>query len=201
MKCDETLPRCYKCVSTGRTCDGYGPDPQGLVEICSVSPSPTRLLCPGIQGTAKERRCFYFFQTKTAPQLSTFLGSDFWNTILLQSALREPSIRHAVIALGSLHETSDVDNNLIARRHISRYIDDFALKNYNQAINLLIGPSAKSSMATYDVCVICSILFACLEVCASPSQRHAHSASIDNAKQLRLRYYPCTERDEDPQRA
>lgn len=164
VKCDEAFPSCYKCVSTGRLCDGYGPNSEAPPIVFSAFSSSTRLLCPGMQGTSKERQCFDFFQTKTAPQLSKFLRSDFWETILLQSALREESIKHAIIALGSLHKTSDVDNGLNIKRHAYRYTDDFALKNYTQAINILIGSHSSSSLTAIDVCVVCSVLFACLEV-------------------------------------
>jgi hypothetical protein len=122
-------------------------------------------------GTEKERRSFYFFRQKTAPQLSGFFGGDFWERLLLQAALHEPSIRHAILALGSLHAKSEQDNGLIMQSHTNGWTYDFALKNYSQAINILVKPLSRVGQQAIDVCLICSILFACLEV--SPSHIQA----------------------------
>jgi hypothetical protein len=117
-------------------------------------------------GTEKERRSFHFFRQKTTLQLSAFFGSDFWETILLQAALHEPSIRHAIVALGSLHAKSEQDNGLLVQG-ISGWTDNFALKNYSQAINILVESLSQEGRQTIDVYLICSILFACLEVSRS----------------------------------
>ncbi|KAL3420045.1 C6 zinc finger domain-containing protein [Phlyctema vagabunda] len=121
----------------------------------------------GFLGTKKERRSFYFFQQKTAPQLSGLFGNDFWERILLQAALREPSIRHAILALGSLHAKSEQGNGLTVQSHTRGWTDDFALENYSHAINILVGPLSRGGQQAIDVCLICSVLFACIETMQS----------------------------------
>jgi len=164
VKCDEAKPFCYSCISTGRKCDGYGPNIEAppdlslFLGVLSGSPSI------GFLGTEKEHRSFYFFQQKTAPQLSGLFGCDFWERLLLQAALHEPSIRHTLIALGSLHANFEQENNLISQSHTSEWTDDFALNHYNQAIDVLVEPLSQKSQQAIDICLICSILFACLEV-------------------------------------
>ena len=106
----------------------------------------------------------------TAPQLSDFLGDDFWERMLFQAALRESSIRHAILALGSLHERFDRDKSLTTQNYTKGCMDDFTLKNYSQAINILVGPLLREGRQAIDVSVICSILFACLEVSHSNVQ-------------------------------
>ncbi|KAH8797619.1 hypothetical protein F5884DRAFT_687858 [Xylogone sp. PMI_703] len=139
VKCDETNPSCYQCILTGRRCDGYGPDigaPPGLSSavLGALSRSPSI----GFLRSEKERRLFFVFQQKTASQLSGFFGGGFWESLLLQAALHEPSIRHAILAVGSLHAQIEQDSGLNKQGHTDGWIHDFALKNYNQAINFLV---------------------------------------------------------------
>ncbi|TVY16679.1 hypothetical protein LARI1_G006301 [Lachnellula arida] len=160
VKCDEARPACYPCLSTGRTCDGYGPNteaPPALVGAVSRSPSM------GFQGTGTERWSFDFFRQNTAPQLSGFLGGDFWERLLLQAALHDPSIRHAILALGSLHARFQQDNGLMMQNQTNGWTDDFASENYSQAIRSLAKPLSRDGQQAIDVWLICSILFASLE--------------------------------------
>lgn len=118
----------------------------------------------GFVGTEKEHESFYFFRHNTVPQLSGFLGGDFWYRLLLQAALHEPSIRYAILALGALHANHEQANILAVRSSSYDCIDEFVLSNYNHAINILTISLAERSKQAIDVSLICSILFACLEV-------------------------------------
>lgn len=130
----------------------------------------SRSLSVGFVGTDKERWSFHFFQQETAPELSGFFGGRFWQGILLQAALHEPSIKHAILALGFLHAKLARDDSLTTpQSHTEWWSNDFALMNYNQAIKILVGTLSPEVQRTIDVYLICSILFACLEVsCFSP---------------------------------
>ncbi|RDW65135.1 hypothetical protein BP6252_10786 [Coleophoma cylindrospora] len=164
VKCDEGTPSCYACVSTGRKCDGYESNTDLALGLPSASLGPrSRSPFVGLLGSEQEHRSFLFFQQKSAPQLSGFLGGEFWETLLLQVALYEPSIRYAILALGSLHETLEQHNDLTMQTHADRRIDDFSLRNYNQAIKSLVVPFSRKGQQSIDVCLISSILFACLE--------------------------------------
>jgi hypothetical protein len=154
-----------KCTSTGRRCDGYQtqiqetPLDQWKTQSGNVINFPTI----SVVGSPKERRSFHFFQQKTAPQLSGFFGGEFWERLLLQATHHEPSIRHAIIALGSLHERFEEDNGLVVQSSRG-WTDDFALKNYNLAIKHLVEPLLRKGKQAIDVCLIASVLFACFEV-------------------------------------
>jgi hypothetical protein len=176
IKCDEANPSCSPCISTGRKCDGYGPNkeaPSDLSNACSGALSRS----PSVEflGSEKERRSFHFFQQETAPQLTGFFGHNFWESYLLQAAHHEPSIRHAILALGSLHEALEQDSGLNVQSHTSRPTDDFILENYNQAIKSLVRPVSQKGQQAIDVCLISSILFACLEVSSPSSNSSFHS--------------------------
>ncbi|PVI00600.1 hypothetical protein DM02DRAFT_592558 [Periconia macrospinosa] len=164
VKCDEGYPFCYKCVSTGRKCDGYGPNSYkfpkfevAFVDALAQSPSV------GFNGTDDERRSFYFFQQESAAQLSRFFGTDFWEIRLPQSALHEPSIRHAILALGSLHAGLYEKSDSALQIHAKRVADGFPLHNYGLAIKILIDSCSLKGQCAMDVCLICCILFACIE--------------------------------------
>jgi hypothetical protein len=168
VKCDEAKPSCYLCDSTGRKCDGYGPNIEAPPDLSSAfSSALSRSPSIGFLGTEIELRSFYFFRQKTAPQLSGFFGGDFWERVLLQAALHEPSIRHAILALGSLHANIEQTIDIVMQSPTSGCTDDFALKSYSQAINILVKPLSQGGQQAVDVCLICSILFACLEVSRS----------------------------------
>ncbi|KAI0545121.1 hypothetical protein F4679DRAFT_488800 [Xylaria curta] len=152
VKCDEALPACLRCTSTGRTCDGYARTntPTGAVTILA-GPSFE------IQVSPRSKRSFAFFVQRTCLQLAGFFGSDFWERLILQAAHHEPAIRHAIIAIGSRHElavqqTANIDT-----------VGVFALGQYNLAIKHLLDPSITNGKRSVDVYFVSSILFACFE--------------------------------------
>ncbi|KAG0647585.1 Aspercryptin biosynthesis cluster-specific transcription regulator [Hyphodiscus hymeniophilus] len=115
-----------------------------------------------LDADAQERRGFYFFCHRTAAEISGYLPSEFWDTLLLQASHTDPAILHAVIALGSLHE--------IYEEHTSRCLEDgealdrrrFALQQSNKAISHL-GTQLALAPPSGEVILICCLLFICLE--------------------------------------
>lgn len=159
VKCDETRPECLRCTSTRRVCDGYSQvqwsDPSNSMAV-TAGPSTD------IHDCSQSRRSFAFFMQRTSPQFAGFFGSVFWERLVLQTAHHEPAIRHAIVAIGSLHEQKTVatDPEVI-----------FALKQYNLAIKKLLAPQSQTGERGVDVCLISCILFTCFEVC--PRSPHA----------------------------
>jgi hypothetical protein len=185
VKCDETIPECRRCISTGRKCEGYphvaaltpaGDTPEvsqnTTLDSSPRSPSPnsaalivTRSPSLQITGTKEERWSFYFFQHKIASQLSGFYGETFWDKQILRATHYEPCIKHAIIALGSLYERCEKTVGGALSRYVSGSSDgDFALREYNTAIRLLVVPFQHNKSAPLDVCLMACILFACFEV-------------------------------------
>lgn len=176
MKCGEEKPACLRCTSTGRNCDGYEDlqinkrKSKSAIKSLSESPSARTLAISAItlgpsssfDADFQERRGFHFFCQRTASEISGYLPSEFWDTLLLQASHTDPAILHAVIALGSLHE--------IYEEHTSRCLENgealerrqFALQQSNKAIRHL---STQMSMAppSGEVILICCLLFICLE--------------------------------------
>jgi hypothetical protein len=94
------------------------------------------------------------------PTAGRLFGSDFLGRLVLQAAHHEPAVRHAFVAIGSLHEISG---------HQSAVMDGldkaFAFHQYGLAIKALLLPLYESGERAVDVCLIACILFACFEVC------------------------------------
>ena len=117
----------------------------------------------GAQGNNDERRYFDFFLKRTASQLSGFYDSDFWGCLILRATHHQPAIRHAVLALGSLHERFEAGDRSVVNPIWDKTEGGFALKQYNYAIQQLIKYTNEGQKAV-DVCLIACILFACFEV-------------------------------------
>ena len=115
------------------------------------------------RGGGEERRCLDFFLNRTAIQLSGFWGSGFWDCLIIRATHHEPAIRHAVLALGSLHERFEAGDRSVVNPVWDKMEGGFALKQYNQAIQQLIKP-ASEGQRSIDVCLIACMLFACFEV-------------------------------------
>jgi hypothetical protein len=174
IKCDETRPACLRCTSTRRICDGYSSEPSTLSPTSLSSSPPENLLYQevdkglslNIHPCDQSARSFNFFAQYTCHQLAGFFESPFWERLVLQTGQHEPAIRHALVAIGSLHMQQQ-DKRPSGRRDIEKI---FALQQYNLAIRSLLALASRSpegqgvsSRVPVDVCLISSILFACFE--------------------------------------
>ncbi|KAG9236647.1 hypothetical protein BJ875DRAFT_371617 [Amylocarpus encephaloides] len=160
VKCDEAKPFCSRCTSTGRTCDGY---------LNSSSQSSPRITCDGtiamrpssqVPGNSQEKRAFAHFITQTSPELNGFYSSGFWDALLPQVSLGEPSLRHAVIAISSLHED-------FAGKSMIKYPGKgdnaaFTLNQYTKALGHLRRSLATGKQAPMMALMSC-ILFVCFD--------------------------------------
>jgi len=120
---------------------------------------------PDLSGLSddQERRCFDFFQSRTAGQLPGFFESSFWRQLVLRAAHHETAIKHAVLALGSLHKRFEDGDKSVLHTIWSKGEGGFALTQYNLAIQQLVKP-ADSGQRAIDVCLIACVLFSCFEV-------------------------------------
>ncbi|KAL2074746.1 hypothetical protein VTL71DRAFT_8525 [Oculimacula yallundae] len=161
IKCDEAKPYCQKCTSTGRKCDGYLPPPSTSPKFNSTSLSLTHRT-PGLHpGTSQEKRGFQYFITQTGGELSGFYSSSFWETFVLQASTAEPSLRHAIIAIGSIHEEFANRRLAYGTEEVSKG-HAFAVNQYIKAIGHLRKSLADGKQATITALMSC-ILFVCFD--------------------------------------
>ncbi|OOF93840.1 hypothetical protein ASPCADRAFT_209077 [Aspergillus carbonarius ITEM 5010] len=153
IKCDEQKPVCLRCTSTGRRCDGYMPMPYTL-RIAKQLTQMTAFVNPA------ESRALEFFFRKSAAHLAGYFGASFWTRTVLQLSLTEPTIRHAIAAIGLLYEVEGTSAGLVAAGHTSR--TDLALHLYNRGIRTTID-KASTGIDAVPLVIIASILFASVE--------------------------------------
>lgn len=115
VKCDEGKPFCKRCTNTGRVCDGYAPP-----EVAR-KPSPVRIL-PNTEDPL-EHQMLEFFKTNTSFNLSGNFLEGFWRTRVIASA-HEPSIRHGLIAIASLHK------DYLSRHQRQGLVEDTSIKAF-----------------------------------------------------------------------
>lgn len=170
VKCDEAKPFCIRCTKTGRRCDGYLPS-------VKRQPRSGNLTGRGNTGaadhgephgpltvfynwaSADEVRSFQFFQHVTAPCLSGDFDGSFWRVLVLQICQTEPAVKHAVLAVSSLHEGM--------MRGMVPYADmgdrqSFALWQYNKAIGYLLDQMRHVDAKPLVPLLTC-VLFVCIE--------------------------------------
>ncbi|RGP70260.1 transcription factor [Fusarium sporotrichioides] len=149
VKCDEAKPYCLRCIKTGRQCDGYRPSPNSSPEPMALSPS---------QGfdSPQEVHAYDHYRLRTAKVLSGAIDASFWGGVVLKMSTSEPAVRHAILAISSLHEAVET------RGRTNREVDTrFAFREYGNAIASLRnwGQRNDPSLVPLLVCV----LFICVE--------------------------------------
>ena len=172
MKCDEQKPECFRCRGTGRKCDGYAVEGRGLcddnldltrISICAPGAITSNSISFDLPGNGKERRSFHYFRDRTVPDLSGYFQSEFWNRLVLQFGHAEPAIRHALIALGAVHEKSRDIDNPAAKTEPEDRERRFSLQQYNKAIHKLGKDLSTKGCQSAEVALTCCLLFFCFE--------------------------------------
>ncbi|KAJ5921466.1 hypothetical protein N7466_009792 [Penicillium verhagenii] len=152
VKCDETKPSCWRCISTKRICDGYPTPPQHSLSFDSL--------------TDEERRAFLFFRNRTAHRIFGHHDAEIWLQTILQLGHKEAPVKHALTALASLHESMEPGNTCISIRHSEKNAQlssrMLALKHYTSAIKSVQTESPHSFSRPDTVLILC-ILFVCFE--------------------------------------
>ena len=116
-----------------------------------------------VPGTWEERQYVQFFCTQTAHALSGFFPSDFWTKFLPQLSHRNPAVRHAVIAVGALHQRQ-LQGRLLSANADPREDDEFALQQYNKAIRKFLQQVESPTEVENESMLIQCVLFICLEM-------------------------------------
>ncbi|EUC44657.1 hypothetical protein COCMIDRAFT_6077 [Bipolaris oryzae ATCC 44560] len=157
VKCDETKPVCNRCLSTGRTCEGYGAqggggntylDRYGRRSQPTTTSSEVQLSKPLAKSfPSDELRYLELYKQRVSWTSSGWFGYPFWHATVIPALASEPAILHAVVALSAAHECNFIPGQSIDTR------ERFVLKQYSQAITALQPMLARTS-DTQDVAVV-----------------------------------------------
>lgn len=98
----------------------------------------------------RERRSFHYFREKTTSEICSYDASRFWSRLVLQAGHARECVRHALVAVGSFHESLESKQSLhrTSQSH-------FTLEQYNKAINTLMRDARLLSVE--DVLLSCII--------------------------------------------
>ncbi|ETN44354.1 uncharacterized protein HMPREF1541_10534 [Cyphellophora europaea CBS 101466] len=173
VKCDETKPKCKRCINGNFRCEGYADAKTWLFEsdsLPSKSPSTSSssdsdsasenqalTVIPSILANEvgmSERRSLKYFTERAQPELATFTYSaaHFWNNIIPKLYQTNSTVRSAVIAASSLHE---------ATRHrdaasMSPATNQLYLKHYSKAVQDL---TRQDSPPSRDIILMSCLIF------------------------------------------
>ena len=181
VKCDELKPSCNRCLSTGRKCDGYitavpSRRPLGQKPKSHSINQPNRVsnwlisshidIYASVFDTAadgSELRCFEYFQSRVN-EISGYVESDFWNRLVLQVSLREPTVRYALLALSSLYQIYGDQKQGIQPdpRELHVALHREALRQYTRAVGSL-SKKLLEDRSSFQVALITCLLFIWLE--------------------------------------
>ncbi|KAK4634813.1 Transcription regulator lscL, partial [Fulvia fulva] len=179
VRCDEEKPYCRRCTTTGRKCDGYASPFEGNTS----SPEPlAAALVNDVSCNALERRTFDYFRARTAPCVSGYFHDSVWDRIVLQLSYSEPAARHAVNALGALHEERNLRKTATLEGvNVTVLKNGFPLSQYSKALKGMQG-LLKTPSVCLDTVLLCSLLcihFEALREAFVPALMH-----VENAIQL-----------------
>ena len=145
------------------------PEPDGAALLRHAS-------CPAFEifDSPLEKRSFDFFAANTARDLAGYFPSDFLERLVPLATFHQPSLKHAAIALASLHERFREGDQSILKSNKDIVEGGFALQQYSLAIQHLI----KGAQApTLDTSLVACVLFSCFE-----SLRGHHGSALSHIR-------------------
>lgn len=107
-------------------------------------------------------RYLEFYHQFARPVLSSGFDTEFWSRITIQIAFAEPSVRHALIALGYLQSTETGTLRDARAKYGSHYESGTLMHHYNKSVKCLI---ERMDEVTYtpEVGLVTCLLFVCIE--------------------------------------
>ncbi|KAI3342283.1 hypothetical protein F4824DRAFT_445622 [Ustulina deusta] len=167
VKCDEGRPACHRCVSTGRSCDGYGIWGGGTLQGTAQT-AAARARADTVQYalsslfgklSPEQETCFQWFRYRTYTKLPLPFITPFWHTLILQACTAEPAILHAVLALGSAHQKESLEEGRPTDACVALDSQQkFTLREYGEAIRSLQSHlSNQDRRCTHVVLTTCAL--------------------------------------------
>jgi hypothetical protein len=102
----------------------------------------------------RERRSFHYFRERTTIDVCSFDTSTFWSRLVLQAGYAREAVRHALVAIGSFHES------LESQQSMQRAVQSqFTLEQYNKAIKALTTDAQRLSIEEILIACIIFIFF------------------------------------------
>jgi hypothetical protein len=140
-------------------CEGYAspikPRCFDQLKIVQYVAPNSRSVSPYPETDPREIRALEYFKLVTASELAGEFSADLWTKHILRIAYYQPSIHHALVALGSAHEE-------FAKSPGSDF-PEYASLQYGKAIRNVINLDAVSSSHGIETALVTCALFSSLE--------------------------------------
>ncbi|KAF5627425.1 transcriptional regulatory moc3 [Fusarium sp. NRRL 52700] len=162
IKCDEAKPFCEKCVKTGRKCDGYesvfrafSSTSQPIAKPYATALGHDRVKAETLLSSGDLNR---YFSTKTIFDVELSCNEEAEQ--VLQAALTNDSIRHALLSLRALRENFEPkkEGHASGVGEQQRLSYNFGLQQYSKALTCLASnlacPSPDSLKSTLLCCQV-----------------------------------------------
>ncbi|KAH7086295.1 hypothetical protein FB567DRAFT_67192 [Paraphoma chrysanthemicola] len=191
VRCDEGFPACYRCVSIGRICDGYGIWGGGgaihnkssqITEAQrtrpSAAPTQAKILVPLMPSTqaslrqgpnisTEEQEYLEWFIHGTSVHTPRIFTAHCWSPLILQATVHSPMTLQALLAISAAHKRKVLDPANRARDgELPDAQEIFLLKQHGRAMKsmqkLLKSDSTTSSSNLSLILIMCG-LFVLLE--------------------------------------
>ncbi|KAI0427607.1 hypothetical protein F5Y09DRAFT_26424 [Xylaria sp. FL1042] len=171
VKCDEGRPACRRCVSTGRSCEGYGIWGGGALNCASqvIVPARTDTVQYAISShfgelSSEQETCFKWFRHRTSTKLPLPFVTPFWHTLILQACTSESSIFHAILALGSAHQKESLEEgNPVEDYTTLDSQQKFMLQEYGESIRSLQSHLSSRDRKSIQVALTTCAIYTFLE--------------------------------------
>ncbi|KAL6884120.1 hypothetical protein HDV57DRAFT_445900 [Trichoderma longibrachiatum] len=183
IKCDEQKPACQKCISTGRTCDGYQATTkpkatrkpgfsQQLSSSSSIHSSASSLtllrpLVTNFSGDVVESQYIRQFLplAEDLVGITHMHNTFFWGHVVPEYCFTSKAVRHAIVALSSAyHDFRLAGSNttvLGPPTNSERYI----IRQYNLSLNRMAEELNGLPMRKrYGIIMICCVSFFYIEI-------------------------------------
>lgn len=186
VKCDETYPSCNRCLSTGRTCDGYGVWGGGsnqsnrgrrdgaIIATNSSSSNETRGVAVPISGyislfvaSREDKEYFDWFERRASPKLRGSFNSEFWSKLILQASVNELAVRHAVLAVSFVHRRGSLNSLDTRLQEQSTGQAQVPLQHFAKSINSLQPHFCANTQNSLRIVLITCIIFTTLDLLRS----------------------------------
>ncbi|KAF7180853.1 hypothetical protein CNMCM7691_010144 [Aspergillus felis] len=188
VKCDEGYPACHRCLSTGRTCDGYGiwgggssnrpMRPSAVAVNSALVIRPTSDFLLSTRTNNEEGRYLNWFKERTGSKMSGSFFSEFWSGFVLQAGMSDPAVLHGILALSSVHRQGILNDDGLKTENEEKV----TLTRYSKAISYLQPHFKTKDRTAFRIALIVCVLFIALELLRG----HFESARIHLQQGLNL---------------
>lgn len=159
-KCDERLPSCSPCMSTGRRCDFQSLVLQTLEAATKDQFSHSKNLkidqLSIVSLNARDSSHFNYFINVCTKEFALYFESPAWESLILQAVCTECCILHAALAIGAMSR-----NNYQSQP--SELVLEYSMKQYNLALRAL-NDTLDDSARSWELAILGSIVFIAFEV-------------------------------------